>query len=203
MKLSALLLIVAAACTCGAQTIVQFQSPASSPNQNPNVGIVDDQALSRAATAVAAVAATKELQKMMDRLNQANCPVVLTSAGLTPYLMLLRTDSANNGGLDLEFHNASGKEIRSMEFSVEILVKESIYDLNSLRVHLHLTAYGTTGVDNAFAQLRHLSLPEQIHPTMVERVTLEEVNFADGSTWTSRNDSYCGFAPNQMLPVTR
>lgn len=206
MKLfySVILLLVAVS-VCVAQSNTASPQARPSPNLNPKVGIVDDKAMSRAAADVAAAAMVGESQKMMDRINQADCPVVLTSAMLTPYLMLLHTsgDAANNGGLDLEFRNASGKGIRSMEFSAEILVKKSIYDLNSLRVHLHLTADGTASMDKAFAQFRHLSLPQQIHPTMVERITVEQVTFADGSIWTSRTDSYCGFAPSQTLPVAR
>ncbi|MGA7312609.1 MAG: hypothetical protein WBX22_01440, partial [Silvibacterium sp.] len=138
------LLLLAAVPTCVAQS--NSASPQATPSLDPNpkMGIVDDESI-RVAADFAAAAATKESQKTMDRINQADCPVVLASAGLTPYLMLLHTsgETANNGGLDLEFRNASGKEIRSMEFSAEILVKKSIYDLDSLRIHLHLTAYGT------------------------------------------------------------
>jgi hypothetical protein len=199
------LLLLAAVPICVAQGTSASLQATPSLDPNPKMGIVNDEAMSRAVADFAAAAATRESQKTMDRINQADCPVVLTSAGLTPYLMLLHTsgETANNGGLDLEFRNASGKEIRSMEFSAEILVKKSIYDLDPLRIHLHLTAYGTASIDKAFAQFRHLSLPQQIHPSMVERLTLEQVTFVDGSIWTSRNDSYCGFAPSQTLPVAR
>jgi hypothetical protein len=210
MKLSALLLLAAAASACVAQNVIPFQKAVPSPDQNPNIGIVDDDALSRAVTAVAAEAEKKELQKMMDRVNQANCPVVLTGAGLTPYVMLLNTssdvgsDSANRPGLELEFRNVSGREIRSMEFSARILVKRSIYDLDYLpAIHLYLTAYGTRSVDATFAQLRHLSLPQGIRPSLVEGITLEQVTFGDGSVWTPKNDDYCAFNPNQMLSVAR
>jgi hypothetical protein len=141
----------------------------------------------------------------MDRVNQASCPVVLTGAGLTPYLMLLNTSGDPSGNsLDLEFRNASGKEIRSMEISARILVKRSIYDLDYLpAIRLYLTAYGTKSVDATFAQVRRLSLPEDIHPTLVEGITLEQVIFADSTTWTSGGNQYCGFSPSQMLQVAR
>jgi hypothetical protein len=204
MKLSALLVLTVAS-TCIAQNTSISRQAAHSPSQDSQFAIVDDQALSHAASGVAAAAASKEIQKMMDRANQANCPVMLTSAGLTPHLMLLNaTGDASENSLDLEFRNTSGKEIRSMEFSARILVKRTVYDLDYLpAIHLYLTAYGTRSLDATFAQLRHLSLPADIHPSLVENVTLEQVTFADGSLWTSRGDRYCGFSPNQTLPVAR
>jgi hypothetical protein len=171
MKLSALLLLAAAASACAGQNIVTFEKAA--PSQ--------------------------------DQVGQANCPVVLTSVGLTPYLMSLDTSGGSAGNrLALEFRNMSGKEIRSMEFSARILVKRSIYDLNYLpAIRLYLTAYGTRNVDDTFAQLRQLSLPEGIHPALIEGAALEQVTFADGSVWTPKNNQYCGFSPNQTLPVAK
>jgi len=205
MKLPSILLLAVATSICAAQSAAAVPQSPPSLNQNPTVAIVDAGALSRAASAVAAAAATKELRRTMDRVNQASCPVVLTGAGLTPYLMLLNTSGDPSGNsLDLEFRNASGKEIRSMEFSARILVKRSIYDLDYLpAIRLYLTAYGTKSVDATFAQLRRLSLPEDIHPTLVEGITLEQVIFADSTTWTSGGNRYCGFSPSQMLQVAR
>jgi hypothetical protein len=101
------LLLFATVSTCVAQS--NSISPQATPSLNPNlkVGIVGNEATSRAAVDVAPAAPNEELGKTTDRI-KGNCPVVLTSAGLTPYLMLLRTsgDAANNGGLDLEFRNA-------------------------------------------------------------------------------------------------
>jgi hypothetical protein len=142
---------------------------------------------------------------MLDRVNQASCPVVLTSAGLTPHLMLVDTprDSAANG-LDLEFRNTSGKEIRLMQFSAKILVKKSKYDLDYLPpIRVYLTAEGTRTVDATFAQLRHLSLPGDIHPTLVQGITLEQVTFEDGSVWTPVGNQYCGLKPDPMLSIVR
>ena len=204
MKLPALLLLAVATSTCAAQSATSFQATPSR-GESSNVGIVDDQALSRAATAAAKAATLTELRKLADRVNQTNCPVVLTSAGLTPYLMLVDASRDPSGNsLDLEFRNTSGKEIRLMELSARILVKRSVYDLDYLpAIHLHLTAYGTKSVDAAFAQLRRLPLPKGIHPTLVEGITLEQVTFADGTTWTSRGNQYCGFSPSGMLQAAR
>jgi hypothetical protein len=137
--------------------------------------------------------------------SERNCPVVLTSASITPYLRLLRTgaDPGKAGGLDLEFRNASGKSIDSMEFSVEILAKQSKYDLAASRIHLDLTAYGGRSVDDTFAQLRHLALPEGTHPSLVESVTLKQVFYEDGTVWTAKDDSACGIGPDRVMAIAR
>lgn len=203
MKLSVLRLAVAS--TCLAQIKPATPPAAPSPNQIQSIAVVDDQALTRTVAAVATAANVDQLQKMLDRVNQASCPVVLTSAGLTPHLMLVDTprDSAANG-LDLEFRNTSGKEIRLMQFSAKILVKKSKYDLDYLPpIRVYLTAEGTRTVDETFAQLRHLSLPGDIHPTLVQGITLEQVTFEDGSVWTPVGNQYCGLKPDPMLSIVR
>ncbi|MBV8438783.1 MAG: hypothetical protein JOY95_14860 [Silvibacterium sp.] len=148
---------------------------------------------------------SSQLQGILDRTTQANCPVVLASAWLAPRLQLLKSGDASGGnGLDLEFRNASGKEIRSIELSATILVKKSIYDLGYLPpVHLHLTAYGTQNIDSAFAELRRLSLPEEMHPALVDGVRLEQVTFEDGSVWSPENDQFCGLKPDPMRSIAR
>jgi hypothetical protein len=146
----------------------------------------------------------RRVEEMQTRADRA-CPVVLTSANLTPHLMLLRAegDSSRDGGLDLEFRNASGKSIDSMEFSVQILARKSIYDLAATRIHLDLAAYGARSADETFAQLRHLSLPEGMNPSIVESVTLKQVFYEDGTVWTAKNDSFCGLGPDRMLAIAR
>lgn len=173
MKLSALLILGAAALTCAAQT--------SAPSS--------------------------QLQGILDRTAEAGCPVVLTSAWLAPRLQLVKSpsgDSSGGNGIDLEFRNASGKEIRSIELSATILVKKSIYDLGYLPpVHLSLTAFGTRNIDSAFAELRRLSLPEEMHPALVDSVRLEQVTFGDGSEWFPASDRFCGLKPDPMRTIAR
>jgi hypothetical protein len=176
MKLSALLLLGAAVLTCAAQ----MSTPRS------------------------------QLQGILDRTAETNCPVVLTSAWLTPRLQLLKSGDLASGslsggkGIDLEFRNSSGKEIRSIELSARILVKKSIYDLGTLPpVHLHLTAYGTRNIDSAFAELRRLSLPDEMHPALVDSVRLEQVTFEDGSVWSPATDQFCGLKPDPMRSIAR
>ena len=164
MKLSALLVLFAAASTC-------FAQPTAKP---PTV-----------------------------QTHQAGCPVVLTSAEMTPYLMLLRASGgpATQGGLDLKFRNASGKEIQSMALQAEFLAKKSIYDLRTDKLEVHLTAQGTRDMNDALDHLRHLPLPERSHPVMLNRIQLEQVTFTDGSIWTPVKDDACGFSPNPAQEI--
>lgn len=166
-------------------------------------------------TCSAQTSPSSQVQGVLDRTAQANCPVVLTSAWLTPRLQLLKSGDTSSGGsasggladgngIDLEFRNASGKGIRSIELSATILVKKSIYDLGYLPpVHLSLTAYGTRNIDSAFGELRRLTLPGEMHPALVDSVRLEQVAFEDGSVWSPANDQFCGLKPDPMRSIAR
>jgi len=197
MKLSALLLLSASMCM--AQAVTPHPGPSSSPHQDSNVPTGYEDLPIPGPDLQAAFA------RMMQRSMQANCPVVLTSAFLAPRLQLLKSNDPSAGnGIDLEFRNASGKEIRSMELSATILVKKSIYDLGYLPpVNLHLTSYGTTNVDSAFDQLRRVFLPSNLHPAVVDSVRLEQVTFADGSLWTPANSQFCGLPHDPMRSIAR
>jgi hypothetical protein len=139
-----------------------------------------------------------------------SCPVVLTSAQMTPYLLLLRSSDGSSAGnpsvgdplpgrepgIDLHFRNASGKEIRSVEINAEFLAKESIYDLRAKKIDLHLSAQGTQNIDETLEHLRHLPLPARTHPVVLNHIALEQVTFTDGSVWSPAKDDACGFSPN-------
>lgn len=151
--------------------------------------------------------AQTKLQGMLNRVYQVGCPVQLTSAQLTPYLMLLQSSTdtpPSQGGVDLQFRNASGKKIRSMEFDVEFLARKSIYDLKTAKIDLHLTANGTRSLDDTFDHLRHLSLPQRTYPVTLNTITLQQVTFDDGSVWmpSKENNNYCGFfSPNREMQI--
>ena len=197
MKLSALLLLGVAACISPAQNVTPSQSTKSIQDQTIILTLDEDASVDPELRALSL--------RMMERSVQANCPVVLTSAWLAPHLQLLRSGNlSDEKGIDLEFRNASGKAIRSIELSATILVKNSIYDLGYLPpVHLHLTAYGTQNIDSAFAELRRLSLPEEMHPALVDGVRLEQVTFEDGSVWSPATDQFCGLKPDPMRSIAR
>ena len=196
MKLSALFLLGAFACACAAQS-----KPSHSPNQNLTV---NDESISRAVNSLASER-VDPLQQVMAQLIRADCPVVLTSAWLAPRLQLLKSgDNPDGNGIDLEFRNTSGKEIRSIDLSATILVKKTIYDLGYLPpVHLSLTAYGTRNIDAAFDELRRLSLPTQMHPALVDSIRVEQVTFDDGSVWSPASSQYCGLKPDPMRSIAR
>ena len=197
MKLSALLLLGASMCM--AQAVTPPQAATSSPQRNPNSETAYEELPIPSPALQATIAGD------MERAMQANCPVVLTSAWLAPRLQLLKSgDAANGNGIDLEFRNTSGKEIRSLDLSATILVKKTIYDLGYLPpVHLHLTAYGTRNIDSAFDELRRLTLPSEIHPAVVDSVRLEQVTFADGSVWSPKTDEFCGLKGGSTRSIAR
>jgi hypothetical protein len=206
MRLSALLILFAAASACAAQTAPNSSAVPTLPQQSLNSGngaVATRQRNWATLPELSKEELARRVEEMQKRADQA-CPVVLTSASLTPHLMLLHagSDSSKDGGLDLEFRNASGKSIYSMEFSVEILAKKSVYDLAATRLHLDLTAYGARSADETFAQLRHLSLPEGTHPSVVESVTLKQVFYEDGTVWTAKDDA-CGIGPDRMMAIAR
>jgi hypothetical protein len=125
-----------------------------------------------------------------------NCPVVLTSAQLAPYLMLLREGAPEGapGELDLKFRNASGKSISSMTLSAQVLVKQSIYDMGGSTMDLSLTAYDSRGAEGAITELRRLSLPQGIHPALVKSISLTQVTFEDGTVWVPAGRDSCSLS---------
>ncbi|MBB6146338.1 hypothetical protein HNQ77_004310 [Silvibacterium bohemicum] len=205
MKLSPLPILFAAASIGLAQTAANRPAPAmfpapqnpslsepmlDSPNRIPQSSTTELKKRSPEAQAV------QEIQRR-PLTTQEGCPVVLTSAGLAPYLMFLREggDEGGSGGIDLQFRNASGKAIGSMEFTAHLIAKQSKYDLGGSSVFLNLTAYGSRSVDSTFTELRRLSLPENIHPVIVEDIALRQVIFEDGSAWAPAKDRRCSFSP--------
>lgn len=203
MKLSNLLVLFAASSICLAQSAAKPSQVTIVPAPNAN-----DAAVSAPGEltfhGLSQEDFEKKMQAVIDQDDQAGCPVKLTSAGLTPYLLLLRTSTdapSTQGGLDLQFQNVSGKEIRSMELDARFLAKKSIYDLKAEKIDLHLTASGTSSLDKTIDHLRHLLLPARTNPVMLSTVMLEQVTFSDGSVWAPVNDNSCGFSANQTARV--
>jgi hypothetical protein len=140
----------------------------------------------------------QKLEEMTGRMSAAGCPVTFTSAALTPYLMLTHTESERtlNGGLDLGYRNSSGKEIYSMNLNLHILAKKSVYDLAGTDIVLPLTVYGGKSADMTVSELRHLRLPQGVHPAVISSIDLQQVFFEDGTVWMAKNSSGCSFSPN-------
>jgi hypothetical protein len=203
MKLSTLLLLLTASSVCLAQSAAKPPQVVivPAPNANDATASAQDQ---RALQGLSKDELEQKLQAMVERSDQAGCPVKLTSAELTPYLLLLQTSNdapATHGSLDLQFQNASGKGIRSMEFDVQFLARKSIYDLKAVKIDLHLSASGTRSLDKTFDHLRHLPLPLRTNPVVLNTITLEQVTFADGSVWTPEKDNNCDFSPSREMQV--
>lgn len=144
-----------------------------------------------------------QLQEELDRVDQLNCPVVFVRANLTPYLMLTQSQARQpgNGGLDLGFTNSSGRSIFRINFTVHILARKSVYDLEAKDIALDLSAGGSQSADSALSELRHLELPQSIHPALISSVILQQVFFEDGTVWTAKNSGTCNFSPNGSVEV--
>jgi len=118
---------------------------------------------------------------------QIGCPLYLESAFASSAAGLLPIDARVHGGgmLSLHFRNQSGKAIRSAAVTAHLRVKTNIYDLDAHALDLRLTVSGTSRVDKALSQAESLTLPQNIYPFGVARVTLDQVTFEDGSVWTA------------------
>jgi hypothetical protein len=145
----------------------------------------------------------RQVRALVDRVEQRGCPVMLTSAGLTPHFMLVRREAEDGdaGGLDLEFHNASGKAIRVLELSVHVLVRRSVYDLGATSAYFPMTASGTKSADKTVSELRHLAFPQGVHPARVADIALRQVVFEDGTVWSPASGNSCGYSPDGALQI--
>jgi hypothetical protein len=137
--------------------------------------------------------AEAQLQSAFDRVNQAGCPVHLTSASpdARGHLVLAagKSGDKDRGGIDLEYRNYSGKPIRSIEVAAYLKVKQNKYQLDSTTDVLHLTLHGTSDVSQSEQILE--SVPLDVFLYGINRVELEKVSYADGTSWTPPRGSYC------------
>jgi PHD/YefM family antitoxin component YafN of YafNO toxin-antitoxin module len=142
MKLSPLLALFAAAAICFAQDIARPPVVIYRATPTSKAVLIPEQDWS-AMQKMSKAQFQQKLQELTDRMNQVGCPVVLTSAQMTPYLLLLKAspnssdapvDLGRGPGIDLGFRNASGKEIHSIALDAEFLAKQSIYDLRAERL---------------------------------------------------------------------
>src|ERR1700761_9046701 len=92
MKLSYLVLLFAVAATCIAQETVKPPDPTHNTATNSQGVIVPEQEWPDLRN-LSKQQLEQKLQEMSDRENQAGCPVLLTSAQIAPYLMLLRNST--------------------------------------------------------------------------------------------------------------
>jgi hypothetical protein len=162
MKLSALTLLAAAATSCFAQSVVHGSGGSKT--------LQSGSALSDLDTA---------------RRSNVGCPVMLTSANLTPkgqYLPVRAdTGEGKNGDLHLAFRNMSGKRIESVGIMAELKVKRSLYDLDSITIDVHLEFAGTAIVDKDRDVM--LTIPIAKRALGLGSVILDTVTYSDGTVW--------------------
>lgn len=115
---------------------------------------------------------------------QIGCPVVFTDVVLNRNARYLpvKQDSAPDSSLEFKYKNQSGKQIESIEVHVALKVKLNKYDLDATTVTRDMTLTGGSGE----------VLPLNVFAYGVVRVTLEQVNYVGGKTWTPDN-SMCNY----------
>jgi len=173
-------------------------------NQVPNQGVVIIQSgqeltpQQKNAIETAQAKMRAQVREMLGRLNQAGCPLYLESASVAPHAGYLPVGSrgSDGGALHLHFRNESGKAIASASITVQLKSKRSIYDLDASVFTMPLTVSGVDVADKAAEQMRSFGLPDKMYLYGAARVTLDQVTFADGSTWTaSPSDNTCHTGP--------
>lgn len=133
--------------------------------------------------------------------DQAGCPLVFEAADLTSLnragVFPVSANGVPSAGLRLRFENASGKPIRSVGIDVRVTGKADKYQLDASTFTFQLTFSGTNAVDRAAEQLRQIPLPRPMYPYGMSQVSLSQVFFTDGSTWTAPAQSNCSFSGPQ------
>jgi hypothetical protein len=131
------------------------------------------------------------------------CPVVLLSAVIATPARYLPVDDAtreaNSGSLNLKFKNMSDKKIEAAALKVEVKVKRSIYDLDSLTLTLHLEL---SGIDVASDELSR-AIPLRVPAFGLGQVVLQQVTYADGSTWSPMTENACRLSGPSAVQVAK
>lgn len=124
---------------------------------------------------------------------QIACPLTLTGATVSPRGGYLPTSqwSQGDGSLHLQFRNNSGKKVLSAAVTAQLRVKANVYSLDATPLNLRLTFSGTDDLDKAADQITHIALPKNVYLYGVVQVALDQVMFADGSTWNSHGKAVC------------
>lgn len=142
--------------------------------------------------AVAAAAQNNTTQKA--DLNQRNpeisnlqigCPVAFTEVALKTQAryMPVQYEAGPDNSLAFEYKNKSGKKVESILVRVELTVKRNIYDLDATTI----TRYMTLTEDSSQV------LPLNLITYAVGPVTLEQVTYTDGDTWTPGTNKNCRY----------
>lgn len=208
MRLFALLVLAAASASLAQQSVTPQAVPQANTSQAndqkshviavPARSTNDSMAAGLSQRQPALTKEELQLQEAIEVIGQENCPITFVRANLTPYLMLTQSETRQpaNGGLDLGFLNSSGRNIFQINFTVHVLARKSVYDLDAKDIALELSVGGSRSTDRTLSELRHLVLPQSIHPAVISSVELQQVFFEDGTVWTAKDSSGCSFSPN-------
>lgn len=128
------------------------------------------------------------------------CPVAVTSANFkrfaTPQPVPAPDASTRDksyGSLHLEYRNASGKPVRSFDFSAK-LAPEKSFRPPLLRIPedlSHFTQAAPLGADDT----SHADYPVQVDARDLIWLRLDRVTFADGTSWTPASAGLCTYRP--------
>lgn len=157
----------------------------------------------------ASPATLKAMQAQADYMNhfwrQTGCPLFLTAASVSApagYLPVAQKQP-DEGTLTLHFRNQSGKAIRSASVTATVRVKTDIYALDAHPVSLPLTFSGTDDVDLKLNQLAQIALPHHYYLFGLATVSLDQVTYDDGTSWTAPRNNYCGVKPQGSEKIAK
>jgi len=191
LMLSALLLTVLPAAFAQAQASQDFYPP-NVVVQNPSPAVVE--------------AMKAEARYMNGFRTQSGCPLYLSAASVAGPAGYLPVNQRrpDDGILQLQFRNQSGKAIRSAAVTATVTVKTNIYDLDAHPIVLQLRFSGTDGVDRDLNQLTQIALPQHYYVFGLATVALDRVTYADGTTWTAPpQNNYCKVNPQGSEKIAR
>lgn len=124
------------------------------------------------------------------------CPVIITDAHFTRFAKPqpvpapnATTEDKAYGSLHVEYRNASGKPVRSFDFSVK-LAPEKSFRPPLLRIPDDLSHF-SQAAPLAATDASHADYSVQVNARDLIFLRLDKVTFADGSTWTSATPGAC------------
>lgn len=126
---------------------------------------------------------------------QAGCPVVFTDVALktNAHFMLVQRGGSPDRSVAFQYKNESGKLIASISVRAALKVKKSVYDLDTTTVPLNMTLSGT-GAEEI--------LPLTMLAYGLDRVTLKQVSYIDGTVWTADTKRACSYqSPSSSLLI--
>jgi hypothetical protein len=129
------------------------------------------------------------------------CPLFFTNASVAAPAGYLPVGNRkpDEGMLNLQFRNVSGKAIRSASVSATVKVKTNIYALDAHPIVLQLRFSGVDDVDRALDQMTQIALPRHYYLFGLAQVILDRVTYEDGTSWTAPRKNYCGTQSHGMV----